>query len=97
VNPKSRGERWAEIPQLPRAHYEVTVAWHSIERQLIGLAGGCGLNLDPDYQRLHVWTEAQQVAYVEYILQGGEVGRNITWNADAWPLAKAPLELVDGT
>jgi hypothetical protein len=88
--------RWAAIPQLPRAHYEIDVAWHAIERNLDWLATGAGINLDPDYQRSHVWTSDQQVAYVEYILMGGEVGRNITWNAVDWPDVSGPVELVDG-
>lgn len=89
--------KWTKVPQLPRAHYEIDVSWHSLERQLEMLGDGCGLNLDPDYQREHVWTEAQQRAYVENILQGGEVGRNITWNAVRWPDTTAdPIELVDG-
>lgn len=88
--------KWTKVPQFPRAHYEVDVFWHSLERQLVMFGEGCGLNTDPDYQREHVWTEAQQQAYVEYILQGGEVGRNITWNADEWPMPRGPLELVDG-
>lgn len=43
-----------------------------------------GLSLDPDYQRAHVWTEAQQVAYVEYMLRGGEVSRTLIVNAPEW-------------
>ena len=29
------------------------------------------LIMNPDFQRSHVWTEEQQVAYVETLLQGG--------------------------
>jgi len=86
--------RWELIPQLPASHYEVDVIWHYLERELAWL--GSGLNLDPDYQRAHVWTEAQQVAYVEYVLMGGEVSKSITWNAVEWPAVGAPVELVDG-
>lgn len=31
------------------------------------------LNMDPDYQRGHVWTRDQQVAFVGYFLSGGPV------------------------
>lgn len=88
--------KWTKIPEFPRAHYEIDVGWHGLERQIKSFGEGCGLNTDPDYQRAHVWTEAQQRAYVEYILQGGEVGKSITWNADAWPMPRGPIELVDG-
>lgn len=40
----------------------------------------CGLQLNPDFQRGHVWTEEQQIAYVEYMLRGGTSGREIYFN-----------------
>ena len=55
------------------------------------------LNLDPDFQRAHVWTPAQQTAYIEYMLQGGEVGRNITFNHTGWGGSyRGTFEIVDG-
>jgi len=42
------------------------------------------LQLCPDFQRGHVWTEAQQIAYVEYILRGGQSGRDIYFNCPGW-------------
>lgn len=32
-----------------------------------------GLQLNPDFQRGHVWTEEQQVAFVEFALRGGTI------------------------
>ena len=93
---KATVSRWANIPQFPRAHYEVDVPWNHIERSLTEFSGGVELRLDPDYQRMHVWTETQQSAYIEYVLRGGEVGRNLTWNALGWPSGLEPIELVDG-
>ena len=43
-----------------------------------------GLELDPDFQRGHVWTEKQQVEWVEYFLRGGKSGRVIYFNAPWW-------------
>lgn len=94
--------RFRDIPQLPQAHYKIDVEWGHLEEQLEDWAeeaGGefGGLDLDPDYQRGHVWTPEQQVAYVEYTLMGGEVGRRITWNSPDWMGSwKRPTELVDG-
>lgn len=104
VGPVQRPRRrlmFSDIPQLPRAHYSVTVGWDYLEehirRQLDARDGLCALNLDPDYQRAHVWTEAQQRAYVEYSLQGGEVGRRLTLNCPGWMEDwRGPYELVDG-
>lgn len=43
-----------------------------------------GLQLNPDFQRGHVWTEEQQVKYVEYILRGGKSAKIIYLNKPSW-------------
>lgn len=90
--------KWTPIPQLPRAHYEIDVEWKDVERMLVSWGIERGLiDLSPDYQRAHVWTEAQRVAYIEYVLSGGEVGKSITWNSPGWQVSGlGDLELVDG-
>lgn len=94
--------KFRDIPQFPQAHHEVSVAWKYLEETLERWAetfdgGKGGLNLDPDYQREHVWTREQQTAYVEYALMGGETGRTIIWNNPTWNQSfEAPTELVDG-
>lgn len=97
--------RLQDIPTLPRAHYGVDVSWNMVEDMLTrwgetfeenGKVYG-GIDLDPDYQRAHVWSREQQVAYVEYTLMGGEVGQLITWNNPTWNGSwRAPTELIDG-
>lgn len=42
------------------------------------------LQLNPDFQRGHVWTVYQQVAYVEYFLRGGRSGCVIYFNKPSW-------------
>lgn len=39
-----------------------------------------GLNLEPDFQRGHIWTEAQQIAFVEFQLRGGRTGKDLYFN-----------------
>jgi len=86
---------FTDIKQFPRAHYSINVSWNYIERWIEGESEV--IDLDPDYQRLHVWTKEQQTNYVEYILQGGEGGRVLYWNCPDWPVASdGVLELVDG-
>ncbi|NJN70894.1 MAG: hypothetical protein HC801_11900 [Nitrospira sp.] len=89
---------FADIPLFPRAHYEIDVGWQYVEMALKEWDGDNSLLvLDPDYQRAHVWTREQQIAYVEYSLRGGEVGRSIVWNCPSWGYRfDAPIELVDG-
>lgn len=56
-----------------------------------------GLQLDPDFQRAHVWTEEQQIAYIEYFLRGGKSGRDLYFNHPGWMgNFKGEFVLVDG-
>lgn len=43
-----------------------------------------GLQLNPDFQRGHVWNEDQQVSYVEFFLCGGTTGRVVYLNHPGW-------------
>jgi len=92
---------FADIPQFPKAHYEINVPWDYLEGWLKDHqkehAKLYDLDLNPDYQRIHVWTPEQQTAYVEFILQGGESGKVLYWNHPNWGRSyKGVLELVDG-
>ena len=40
--------------------------------------------IQPDFQRAHVWTEKQQIAFVEFLLRGGKSGRDIYLNCPDW-------------
>lgn len=84
-----------DIPQFPKAHYTIDVEWKELHRFLTEQCDG--LDLDPDYQRAHVWTEQQKRAYIEYMLQGGEVARTVIVNAPHWePDSYRGATLVDG-
>ena len=43
-----------------------------------------GLQLNPKFQRGHVWTEEQQIAWLEFFLKGGKSGRVIYLNCPSW-------------
>jgi hypothetical protein len=98
---------WHNVPgKFPEAHYEIDVAWSFLENWLTSMDERVahedeewtgGLELDPDYQRSHVWTESQQRAFVEYSLKGGEGGRLLYWNSIGWgQVFTQRVELVDG-
>lgn len=58
---------------------------------------GNPLILNPDFQRGHVWTEEQQIAYVEYMLKGGTTGKEIYFNCSSWMDGfDTPIFCVDG-
>lgn len=89
--------RFADIPEFPRAHYEIDVSLADLIWHLERWTERYHLTLDPDFQRGHVWTEEQQIAYVEYLLRGGEVGKVIIVNAPGWKAGKiTKVEVVDG-
>ena len=86
-----------DLKQFPHANYAIDVDWGSLEEQLARWSKSHSLNLDPDFQRAHVWTVDQQSAYVGYQLQGGEVGKNIIFNCPSWDTtADGSMEIVDG-
>ena len=82
------------------ATYRITCDWSFLKEQLKHYRKpsiGAGLNLDPDFQRGHVWTEAQQTAYIEYVLKGGMSGREIYLNCIGWnDNYVGPFVIVDG-
>ena len=60
-----------------------------------------GLQLYPDFQRGHVWTEKQQIAFIEFLLRGGKSGRDVYFNYPSWhhsvpPNAYNEYVCVDG-
>ena len=54
-----------------------------------------GLQLNPDFQRGHVWTEKQQIAWLEFFLIGGKTGRILYFNCPWWQGRKNEGEYND--
>jgi len=97
-------KRFADIPKMIRGgSYRTHVDWKYLEDTLFNWIDkrsngdlAC-LDIDPYFQRPLVWTEAQQIAYVEYILKGGVSGRELYFNCVGWQgNYKGPFYLVDG-
>ena len=87
-----------DIKRMPRAYYSVDVDWeYMVEWIALERHEPYGIELEPDFQRHHVWNEEQQTKYVEWILKGGFSGRDIFWNCKGWQDSyEGPLQLVDG-
>ena len=75
--------RFRDIPPFTMAHYKVDVSLEEIEHTLASYQEQ-GLELEPDFQRGHVWTEKQQIRYIEYLLREGVSGRAIYFNQPGW-------------
>lgn len=89
--------RFADIPLYPRAHYEIDVELRDLLWHHEKWVRDKGLTMDQDYQRAHVWTHEQKVAYVEHVLRGGEVGKTIIVNVPGWNDGTyTRSEIVDG-
>jgi len=93
--------KFSEIEKLTQnAHYRINVSWDYLEEKIKGWKSeqsSCQLDLDPDFQRGHVWTEEQQIAFVEFKLRGGEGSNIIYFNCVGWMDSfEGPFVLVDG-
>ena len=87
----------ADIPQFTQqSPYRVDQSWIELERWIERQAE-LDIQLNPDFQRGHVWTEQQQIAYCEYMLSGGIGARAILFNHPGWMDDwKGDFVLVDG-
>jgi hypothetical protein len=94
--------RFRDIPQFTRdSNYHVDIAWEymfSDDGWLVGMIESAGLDIDPPFQRAHVWLEHQQIRYCEFILRGGKSSKELYFNAPNWPQCsdKSTMVLVDG-
>ena len=90
--------KFSDIPQITSpGNYEVNVGWDYLEGWLTSMSETSPLQLEPDFQRGHVWTQQQQQRYVEFVLRGGRSSRTLYWNCTTWDTSwNTPLQLVDG-
>ena len=88
---------WHDIEQFPNIHYRVDLDWDQLEEHFDRYIREYKLDLNPDFQRGHVWTEQQQISYVEFALKGPQSGREIYLNHPNWMgTFKGDFVLVDG-
>jgi uncharacterized protein with ParB-like and HNH nuclease domain len=76
-----------DIPQLTSVgSYQVNMPFRYITKNIIEWIEDdyYKLQLNPDFQRGHVWTEQQQIKYIEYLLRGGKSARIIYFNKPSW-------------
>lgn len=92
-----------KIKDLPKytqpSHYQVNVSWDALLEQLERWENKktAHLEINPDFQRGHVWTEEQQIAYVEYKLANGPGADTIYFNGVGWMTSfDGPFVCVDG-
>jgi len=73
--------KFTDIPKFTRVPcYHTDIGIDYLPIYIKDLKENYGLNMNPDFQRGHVWSKEQQIAYVEYLLKGGASGRDIYFN-----------------
>lgn len=76
---------WKDIPQRTRdGNYGVDIEWEDLEFSLERYTSHYALDLCPDFQRGHVWSFEQRVAYVESKLSGGVTVDIVRFNHPGW-------------
>jgi hypothetical protein len=92
--------RFKDIPRFTRSpSYIVNSSWDRLEKLITEKEVNtlAPLNLNPDFQRGHVWDEIHQIKYVEYKLRGGQGSNMLLFNCPGWmDDFRGPYVLVDG-
>lgn len=87
----------SDIPMLTgEGHYSVNIPLGHLKDNLDRYEKTYGLVPCPDFQRGHVWSIDQQIAFVEFILRGGKTSA-IQFNHPGWMGSfKGEFVCVDG-
>lgn len=90
--------KFQDIPQFTRsAGYAVDLPWDAFLESLDRYVSHHKLDLDPDFQRAHVWDDQKRIRYVEYMFRGGASGMDIYTNCPGWMSGShGDFVLVDG-
>jgi Uncharacterized conserved protein len=74
-----------DIPRfISHGNYAVDVGIRHLQKWIDDMIKDLRLELNPDFQRGHVWTEEQQIKYVEFLLRGGKTGLDVYFNYPSW-------------
>lgn len=84
-------------PYIKNPGYTMDVPITDLEKQLNMFVTEHQLQLEPDFQRGHVWDDPKQTAFVEHILRGGKGSHQIRFNHPGWMHGwEGDFVLVDG-
>lgn len=73
--------KFSDIPQFTRSgSYQIDVPIDYLLKTLDGYKEHDNLQMNPDFQRGNVWTEEQQIKYLEFFFRGGKSANVIYFN-----------------
>ncbi len=76
--------KYEDIPKFTRgSNYCVNVGLNYLESTLKDFKDNWGMQLNPEFQRGHVWNEEQQIKFVEFFLKGGKC-ESVKFNKPSW-------------
>lgn len=97
---KIKYNNFQEIPERLKSYYSVDISFKSLKFVLHTYMRDFALQLNPDFQRGHVWSEEQQISYVEYLLTNPDLDKSmqIIFNCPGWMSScwKKEMVCVDG-
>lgn len=82
--------------------YQVDIPLSFLEKNIVWFTEDYNLDLNPDFQRGHVWTQEQQIAWLEYYFRGGVSSKVIYFNSPDFSSTVNPsrdltgMVIVDG-
>ena len=90
--------KFRDIEQFTRdANYQVSIPLIYLQKTIDDYILRHELNLNPDFQRHHVWDTGRREAFVEYILRGGTSAKRLYFNHPGWMHSfEGEFVLVDG-
>ena len=92
--------KFSDVPQFTKySGWNVQFEFRAVERQIKEWeAEAPYLDIDPDFQRGHVWDDEKRSRYIEYVLRGGNSSRDIWFNHTNWntDMMSGSFVLVDG-
>lgn len=85
------------IPKnIPTGSYKVDVPVKYLPKKIKEFQDEMGLDLNPEFQRGHVWNLEQRIAFIEFLLQEGKVNP-IYFNCKGWNRGElGKFVIVDG-
>lgn len=81
--------KFSQIKKLPPIYYTTDVSLKDIRYTIDHYQEtqekfGYKFELNPDFQRGYVWNTAQKSKYIEWLLMGGNSGKDIYFNHPGW-------------